>query len=211
MSLALEFDCPCLQLEVSSPQQFLYWTPKAGAHPTLAWINQKGTLSVYKPIHTWTHIISSVNKITVNQMEKKRVQKPLDGVESGNSNLGEEVALLLPLSGDVSSGGGTHVLQMGLDYLHRAAALFSLLLSFLWNFETVFFFSPPTHTANDMLQGCSGNLATHFCSEAISSLISGTSWCLHHLFLQLSFQKLQKHQRSLAGGLASNNKSYPLH
>lgn len=43
----------------------------------------------------------------------------------------EEVALLLPLSGDVSSGGGTHVLQMGLDYLHRAAALFSLLLSFL--------------------------------------------------------------------------------
>lgn len=88
-------------------------------------------MSVYKPIHTWTHIISSVNKITVNQMEKKRVQKPLDGVESGNSNLGEEVALLLPRSGDVSSRGGTHVLQMGLDYLHRAAALFSLLLSFL--------------------------------------------------------------------------------
>lgn len=52
-----------------------------------------------------------------------------------------------------------------------------------------------------MLQGCSGNLATHFCREAISSLVSGTSQCLHQLFLQLFLPQLQRHQHSLAGVL----------
>lgn len=58
------------------------------------------------------------------------MQKPLDGVLSeDNSYLGEEVALFFFFTivrWSVLSRGGICVSQMGLDYLHGAAALSSV-------------------------------------------------------------------------------------